>query len=103
MVYKVYLNANHCSVSFHLFLPEFDIPELRPQLSYWSSKYQGVERSNLQGISCRPRFVNDLPYTVFGTVTLYGFNGAVNLLAASMSCLDIYLEWPHRQCVGLAF
>ena len=45
------------SVSFNLLLAEFDIPELRPQLIYWSLKYKGVERSNLQGVSCRPRFV----------------------------------------------
>ena len=41
-----------CSVSFHLLWPEFDIPELRPLLIHWSSKYHGIERSNLQGVSC---------------------------------------------------
>ena len=45
-----------CSVSFHLFLLEFDIPELRPQLIHWSLKYQGVERPNLLGLPCRPKF-----------------------------------------------
>ena len=32
-----------CTVSFHLLLSEFDIPELRLQLINWSSKYQGVD------------------------------------------------------------
>ena len=46
-----------CSVSFHMLLWKFDILELRPQLIHLSSKYQGAERSNLQGVSCRSRFV----------------------------------------------
>ena len=45
-----------CSASFHLLLLEFDILELRTQLIHWSSKNQGVERPNLFGLSCRPRF-----------------------------------------------
>ena len=45
-----------CSASFHLLLLELDISELRPQLIYWSLKYQGVERPNLLGISCLLRF-----------------------------------------------
>ena len=40
-----------CSVIFHLLLSEFDIHKLRLQL------YQGVERPNLQEVSCRPRLV----------------------------------------------
>ena len=59
MLYKVNLfrtQINVCSVSFHLLLPELDIPEL-PQLVHWSSKYQGEECSNFQGVSCRPEFV----------------------------------------------
>ena len=44
-------------VMFHMLLPEFDILELRPQLIHWSSKYQGVERLNMQGVSCRPMFI----------------------------------------------
>ena len=66
-----------CSASFHLLLPEFDKLELRRQLIHLSSKYQGVERPNYEGVSCRPMQVkmwNDLPYT--GTQD--GFNGAVN-------------------------
>ena len=45
-----------CSESFHLLLLEFDILVLRPHLNHWSFKYHGVERPNLQGVSCRPRF-----------------------------------------------
>ena len=45
-----------CSASVHLLLLEFDILELRPQLIHWSLRHQGVERSNLKGVSCRPRF-----------------------------------------------
>ena len=70
-----------CSVSVHLLLPEFDIPELRLHLIYWSSKYQGVERANMEGVFCRPRFVFGMTfpiYTVFGSRTLDGYKGAVN-------------------------
>ena len=68
-----------CSASFHLFLLEFDIPELRSQLFHWSLKYQGVERHNLQGVSCRQRFECGMTYsTVFDTGMLNGFKGAVN-------------------------
>ena len=45
-----------CLASFYLLLLEFDILELQPHLIHWSLKYQGVERPNFQGISCRPRF-----------------------------------------------
>ena len=45
-----------CAASCHLLLLEFDIPELRPQNILCSLKYQGLERSNLQGLSCRLRF-----------------------------------------------
>ena len=45
-----------CSASIHLLLLEFGIPELRLQLIHWRLKYQGVERHNLQGLSCRLRF-----------------------------------------------
>ena len=41
--------------SLHLFLLEFDISGMRPQLIHWSIKYQGVECPNLQGVSCRLR------------------------------------------------
>ena len=44
------------SASIHLLLLEFDISELRPPVIHWSLKYQGVERPNLQGLSCRLRF-----------------------------------------------
>ena len=44
-----------CSASFHLLLLEFDMPELRPQLIHWSLMYEGVERPNLRGLSCRIR------------------------------------------------
>ena len=46
-----------CSVSFHLLLSEFDTPELWLQLIHPSLKYQGVGRSNLQGVFCQPRLV----------------------------------------------
>ena len=42
---------------FHLLLSEFDIAELRLQLIHLNLKYQGVERLNLQGASCRHRLV----------------------------------------------
>ena len=45
-----------CSASLDLLLLEFDISELRPQLIHWNLKYQGVERPNLLGLSCRLRF-----------------------------------------------
>ena len=45
-----------CSVSSLLLQPEFDASELQPQPIHWSLKYQGVERPNLQGVSCRPGY-----------------------------------------------
>ena len=45
-----------CSSSCHLHLLEFNIPELRPPFIHCSLKYQGVERPNLLGLSCRLRF-----------------------------------------------
>ena len=76
-----------CSASFHLFLLESDISELRSQLIHWSLKYQGVSPNlHLDSISqfarclvpAQVRMWNDLPYTVFDTGTLDGFNGAIN-------------------------
>ena len=46
-----------CLVSFYLLLSEFDIYELRLHLIHQSLKHQGVERANLQGVSCLPRLV----------------------------------------------
>ena len=48
-------NSYHCLFSElpGLFLPEFD----RPSSDSWSFKCQGVERHNLRGVSCRPKFV----------------------------------------------
>ena len=51
-----------CSVSFHLLMSEFDILELRLQLIHQSLKYQGVERPNLQGVSCQPRLVCEMTF-----------------------------------------
>ena len=58
-----------CSTTFYLLLPEFGVPELRPQLIQWSWKYQVVDRPNLK---------NDLHHTVCDTGRLDGFKGAVN-------------------------
>ena len=57
VLYKANSNSSHCLFSE---LPsasilEFNIHELRPQLIHWSLKYQGVERPNLRGLSCRLR------------------------------------------------
>ena len=51
-----------CLASFHLLLKEFDILELRPQLFYWSLKYQRVERPNLLGRFCRLRFESGMTF-----------------------------------------
>ena len=51
-----------CSVSFHMLLLEFDIPELRLRLINWNLKYRGVERLNLHGVSWRPRFECGMTY-----------------------------------------
>ena len=54
MLYKVNGTLNHClcreSASYRV-----RHAELRPQLFRWSLN-EGVEVSNLQGVSCRPRF-----------------------------------------------
>ena len=70
-----------CSMRFHLLLSEFDILELRLLLISYSMKYQGVERPDLQGVSCRPRLVCRM---TFHTLCLIperqmGLKGAVNL------------------------
>ena len=52
-----------CSASFHLLILEFDIPELRPQLMHWSLKYQGVERPNFLGVSCRFSFESGMTFS----------------------------------------
>ena len=44
-----------CSESFQLLLLQFDIFVQRPLLIHWSLKFQGVERPNLLGLSCRLR------------------------------------------------
>ena len=68
-----------CSASFHLFLLDFDIPKMRSQLIHWSMNYQGVERPNLLGFSCRLRFECGMTFpTLFDSITLDGFKGAVN-------------------------
>ena len=57
MLYKVNLNSNRCLFSE---LPSASTrvrhSELRPRIIHWGLKYQGVERPNLLGLSCRLRF-----------------------------------------------
>ena len=58
MSYTVNSNSNDCLSSE---LPSastiaFDVSELRLQLIHSSLKYQGIERPNLLGLSCRFRF-----------------------------------------------
>ena len=63
-----------------MLLLEFDNLKLRPQLIYWSLKYQCVERLNVLGLSCRLRFECGMtfPTLVFDVGTLDWFKGAVN-------------------------
>ena len=57
MLYKVKLNSNPCLFSeLPSLLLECDIPELWQKLIHWCLKYQGLERPNLHGVSCWPRF-----------------------------------------------
>ena len=68
-----------CSASFHLLLPEFDIPELQLQINNWSLMYQAGERPICEvfpGVS--GSMWNDLPYTVLDTGTLDSSKGAAN-------------------------
>ena len=70
-----------CSSSFHLLLLEFNIPELLPQLIHWSLKYQGEERPNSLGQSCRVRTECGMTFPTLGLSSkrsMDGFNGAVN-------------------------
>ena len=57
MLCKVNSNSHHCLFGT---IPSASAKvqhfELRPQLIHWSLKYQGVERPNWQGFSCRHRF-----------------------------------------------
>ena len=64
MLYKVNSNSNHCLFSE---LPSAYVRvrpfiELRLQLIHYCLKYQGVEHSNLQGVSCRPRLVYGMTF-----------------------------------------
>ena len=72
-----------CSSSFHLLLLESDIPELRPQLVHWSLNYQGVERSNLLGLSCRLWF--DCAMT-FPTLCLTPERGMGSRVQSTFGC-----------------
>ena len=51
-----------CSVSYPSVSIRVRIPELRVHLMHWSLKYEGVERPNLQGVTCRPRFVREMTF-----------------------------------------
>ena len=65
MLYKVNSNSNHCLFGE---LPSASVRvRLRLWLIHWSLKYKGVERLNLQGVSCRPTLVCGMTFpTVFG-------------------------------------
>ena len=64
MLYKVNSNSNHCLFSkFHLFLLEFGILELRPQLIHWSLNYHGTEHPNLLDLSCCHMFKCGMTYS----------------------------------------
>ena len=88
MLHKVYSNSNHCLFCELPSLPlEF---ELRPQLIHWTSKYQGLERPNLQGVSCRPRFECGM---TFPTLCLI----LECWMVASLSCG--FFSFPWRRCL----
>ena len=66
-----------CSASFLLLQLEFDLPKLRLQLINWSLKYQGVERPNLLGISCRLRFECGMTFPTLGLTPVHWIGSRV--------------------------
>ena len=70
MLYKVNSNSNHWKHREHL-LPLFVQcasicfchSSTLPSCSHWSLMYQGVERPNLQGASCRPKLVCGMTFS----------------------------------------
>ena len=84
---------------FFLFLlPEFDIHKLRLQLIHWSLKYQGIERPNLLGLSCQPRFECGM---TFPTLCLApgGWMGS-RVHAVSRGLLPwVVFSFPWRRCL----
>ena len=85
-----------CSASFHLLLLEFNIPELRPQLIYWSLKVHGVERPNLLGISCLLRFKCDMTFPIVCSTPERWMGSRVQ---ATVGCFpEMYFLFPWRRC-----
>ena len=79
MLHKVNSDSNHCLFSE---LPPASVRVRHTQamqLIDKSLKYQGVERPNLQGVSCRPRRLCGMtfPTLCFDSGTLDGSKGAV--------------------------
>ena len=67
-----------CSVSFHLLLSEFDIPELWLQLRLEFVSRCRTSQFAICLLLAKARVLNNLPYTVFYTGTLDGFKGEIN-------------------------
>ena len=83
-----------CSTSFHLLLLEFDIPELRPQLIYWSLRYQGVERPNLLRLSCRLRFECGMTFPTLCLTPERWMGSRVQLTVGRFPELCFLFLWP---------
>ena len=83
--YEINSNSNHCLFSDVLSAStEFNIPELRQQLiQSCSLKFQGIERPNLLGLSCRPRFEYGM---IFPTLCLTQYRWICLMVQSTVGC-----------------
>ena len=90
VLYKVNSNSKHCLFS------ELSSASTRvlPQPIYWSLKYEGVERPNLQGVHCRPRFECGMTFPAPSLIPDAGWvQGYSQPVVASPSCVFFNFPW----------
>ena len=87
------------TLGFHLLLQEFNLSKLRPQLIHWSSRYLGVERHNLLGLSCRRRFECGITFPTLCLTPERWIGSTVQstTVVASMCCVFFSFLW--RRCL----
>ena len=99
MLHKVNSNCNQCLFSeFKSASNRVQQPELRPQHTHWSLEYQGIERPNLLGLSCRLRFECGMTFPTLGLTPERGMaSRSGQPLVASLSC--VFFSFPWRRCL----
>ena len=89
-----------CSGSLLPLLSEVDILKLRPHLIHLSLKYEGVDRPNLQGVSCRTRFECGMTFPTL-CLTPERWMGSRVQLVASLAELCFLQFSVVQELVGL--